>query len=216
MSGTGIETPLRTGFVVGVMVLLEAPAVARGEWALWEGLAKLLCLPERPQEANPRAAGTSSGFGMLLEQVEPHPAAAWGPCGAVAAGQQRFGPHVFLGCTSPLRLGSRHRLEQAGAASSSPALCHWKHEKSDVKIKGTYSLLSHLFACCSLPLIYLQKCLWLLLALERMLGDKGHFFTCYHIVTELRAVDLFRCIEEDNYSCSMSSRSPVTWAAVGV
>lgn len=107
MSGTGIETPLRTEFVVGVMVLLEAPAIACAEWALWEGLAKLPCLPERPQEANPRAAGTSSGFGMLLEQVEPHPAAVWGPCGAVAARQQRFGPHVFLGCTSSLGLGSR-------------------------------------------------------------------------------------------------------------
>lgn len=60
--------------------------------------------------------------------------------------------------------------------------------------------------------INLQKHLWLFLALERML-DKGLFFTCYHIVTELRA-DFFRYIEEDSYSCSMSSRSPVTWAAV--
>lgn len=36
MSGTGIEARLRTRFVVGVMVLLEAPAIACGEWALWE------------------------------------------------------------------------------------------------------------------------------------------------------------------------------------
>lgn len=115
MSGTGIEIPLRTGFVVGVMVVLEAPATACGEWALWEGLAKLPCLPERAQEANPRAAGTCSVFGMLLEQVEPHPAAAWGPCGAVAAGQQCFGPRVFLGYTSPPWTGGQ---AQAGAGRS--------------------------------------------------------------------------------------------------
>lgn len=132
MSGTGIETPLRTGFVIGVVVLLEAPAIACGEWALWEGLAKLLCLPERLQKANPRAAGISSGFGMLLEQVEPHPAAVWGPCGAVAAWQQHFGPHLFLGCPSPLGLGSRI----CQPFTSSVPL--WKQETSDVKIKGSY------------------------------------------------------------------------------
>lgn len=111
-----------------------------------------------------------------------------GPVGQWLQGSSALGPACFWGTPAPLGLGARHRLEQAGAASSSPALCHWKHEKSDVKIKGTYSLLSHLFACCSLPFIYLQKCLWLLLALERMLGDKGHFLSCYHTVTELRAV----------------------------
>lgn len=31
MSETGIEAPLRTRFLVGVMVLLEAPAIACGE-----------------------------------------------------------------------------------------------------------------------------------------------------------------------------------------
>lgn len=182
MSGTGIETPLRTGFVFSVVVVLEAPAVACGEWALWEGLAMLLCLPERPQEANPRAAGTSSGFGMLLEQVELPPnsvGALWGSgCQAAA-----FWALCVSGVHQPHRTGV-----QVQAASSSPALCPWKQEKSDMKIKGTYSLLSHLFASCSLPLIYLQKHLWLLLALERTLGNKGLFFSCYHIVAELRAV----------------------------
>lgn len=122
MAGTGIETPLRTGFV-GVMVLLGAPAIASGEWPLWVGLAKLLCLPERPQEANPRAAGTSSGFGMPLEQVEPHPAAVWGPCGAAGL----WAPHVSGVHQPPLTgvqdLPALHQLCAIG-------------NKSDVKINA--------------------------------------------------------------------------------
>lgn len=52
-----------------------------------------------------------------------------------------------------------------------------------MKIKGS-CLLSHLFASCSLLLIYLQKHLRLLLTLERMLEDKRLFSLSYRDRTE--------------------------------
>lgn len=77
------------------------------------------------------------GLGCSWSRWSPTLQQCGGPVGQWLPGSSTLDPACFWGAPAPSDWGP-------GSANSSLALCHWKQEKSDVKIKGSYSLSSHL------------------------------------------------------------------------